>query len=107
MTKSDLEVIYQDQTITRYQSALCPVEFRDLEMPKAKDEANGETRRLSCCMTPLELIAEWRKGCSNAPADQPELCPECTRRLIDALEARLGGWQQSCNFGGPPPEARG
>jgi PP-loop superfamily ATP-utilizing enzyme len=46
-------------------------------------------------MTPLEMIAEWRKGCSNSmEADgvqwrHPERCPHCTRALIDALEARL------------------
>lgn len=56
-------------------------------------------------MTPLEMIAEWRKGCSNAPTDKPELCPECTRALIEALEAKLGAWQQPCNFGGLPPNA--
>lgn len=40
-------------------------------------------------MTPLEMIAEWHKGCSCAPKESPEECHECTRALIDALEARL------------------
>lgn len=40
-------------------------------------------------MTPLEMIAEWRKGCSCAPAGKPEECAECTRALIDALERGL------------------
>ena len=43
-----------------------------------------------------EMIAEWRKGCSNSmhdndgnPIDQklhPEYCSECTLALIDAIE---------------------
>lgn len=41
-------------------------------------------------MTPLEMIAEWRKGCSCAPAGKPEQCAECTRGLIDALERDVG-----------------
>lgn len=51
-------------------------------------------------MKPLEMIAEWRKGCSIAgPASHgigiagsegsPEDCPECTSGLIQALEALL------------------
>lgn len=52
-------------------------------------------------MSPLEMIAEWRKGCSCAGAyfdkmmghpegtTQPEECHECTRGLIDALETKL------------------
>lgn len=63
-------------------------------------------------MTPLEMIEEWRKGCSvsltvaleerRAHADQlslddlqelqrehPEDCPHCTRALIDHLERKL------------------
>lgn len=41
-------------------------------------------------MTPLEMITEWRKGCSCAHAGKPEECHECTRALIDALERKLG-----------------
>jgi hypothetical protein len=59
-------------------------------------------------VTPLEMIAEWRKGCScveqiyDVPArdsavggyylpraEHPEGCQECTRALIDALERAL------------------
>jgi hypothetical protein len=40
-------------------------------------------------MTPLEMIAEWRAGCSDATAEHPELCHCCTVALIDALEAKL------------------
>lgn len=45
-------------------------------------------------MTPLEMIAEWRKGCSIAgPAcgqdDSPAECRECTEALIEALENKL------------------
>ena len=51
-------------------------------------------------MTPLEMIAEWRKGCSNAgpmhskcfPDGEPiktGYCVECTEALIDALEAKI------------------
>lgn len=44
-------------------------------------------------MTPLEMIAEWRKGCtvSNHSAVGPATCVECTGALIDALEKRLRG----------------
>jgi len=37
--------------------------------------------------SPLEMIAEWRKGCSVA--QKPEECPECTLALINALEKSL------------------
>lgn len=40
-------------------------------------------------MTPLEMVAEWRKGCSCASQGKPEECLECTRALIDMLEAKL------------------
>lgn len=51
-------------------------------------------------MTPLEMIAEWRKGCTVAgpmhshcfPDGDPlpaGYCVECTEGLIDALESRL------------------
>lgn len=56
-------------------------------------------------MTPLEMIAEWRKGCTNAgpvwvrcypdagpdEADRksPAACAECTEALIGALEKVL------------------
>ena len=41
-------------------------------------------------MTPLEMIAEWSKGCSCATAGNPEECQECTRALIDAIERSVG-----------------
>lgn len=44
---------------------------------------------LSPNMTPQEMIAEWRRGCSNAPPDRPEVCPICTRALIEALDRAL------------------
>lgn len=37
-------------------------------------------------MNILDLIAEWRKGCSKAPASNPEECHACTVALIDAIE---------------------
>lgn len=51
-------------------------------------------------MTPLEMIAEWRKGCTIAgpmhsrcyPDGEPiktGYCVECTEALIDALESAL------------------
>jgi hypothetical protein len=40
-------------------------------------------------VTPLEMIAEWRKGCSCAPSGKPEECQECTRVLIDGIEGQL------------------
>jgi hypothetical protein len=40
-------------------------------------------------MTPLQMIAEWKKGCSNAPKETPEDCPECTRALVACIEASL------------------
>lgn len=53
-------------------------------------------------MTLLEIIAEWRKGCSNATPNNPEECPTCTLAMIDIIEQRLkqespkilycGGW---------------
>jgi hypothetical protein len=40
-------------------------------------------------MTPIEMIEEWRRGCSCAPNGAPEECHECTVALIDALERAL------------------
>jgi non-homologous end joining protein Ku len=40
-------------------------------------------------MTPLEMIAEWRKGCSCAATGKPEQCQECALALINALERSL------------------
>lgn len=37
----------------------------------------------------LEAIDEWRKGCGNTQEDHPghpEMCPECTVRLIKYIE---------------------
>lgn len=39
-------------------------------------------------MTLLEMIKEWRKGCTNAP-NFPVCCPKCTDALIDAMEFKL------------------
>jgi hypothetical protein len=40
-------------------------------------------------VTILEMITEWRKGCSNADSKHPEECLVCTRGLIDAIERQL------------------
>lgn len=50
-------------------------------------------------MTILEMIAEWRKGCSNTMTDDdgnaidqrlhPESCSECTVGLINAIEHKI------------------
>lgn len=49
-------------------------------------------------MIPLEMIAEWRKGCScsmdiandgSVTKNSPATCQVCTEALIDALESRL------------------
>ncbi len=40
-------------------------------------------------MTPLEMIAEWRKGCTNGTKEHPEECHECTLELINCLESKL------------------
>jgi hypothetical protein len=51
-------------------------------------------------MTPLEMIAEWERGCSNTvechPVTKeavtnlhPERCEECTLGLIKALKTAL------------------
>lgn len=40
-------------------------------------------------MTPLEMIAEWRRGCGNTIGAEPEQCEECTRALIEAIAAKL------------------
>lgn len=45
-------------------------------------------------MTILEMIAEWRRGCSIGgpaaypPSDSPCDCFECTEGLVDAIEAK-------------------
>lgn len=36
----------------------------------------------------LEMIHEWRRGCSCA-LDRPSQCEECTNNLIDAIERKL------------------
>lgn len=41
-------------------------------------------------MTILEMIKEWRKGCSCGPHN-PANCPDCTMALIDAIERKLIG----------------
>lgn len=38
-------------------------------------------------MTLLEMIKEWRKGCTDAA--NPVCCHECTNGLIDAMERKL------------------
>ncbi|MEE9219150.1 MAG: hypothetical protein V3U98_08785 [Acidobacteriota bacterium] len=35
--------------------------------------------------TPREIIAEWRKGCSNTPGMPAWGCTECTRFMLKAL----------------------
>lgn len=40
-------------------------------------------------MTMLEMIAEWRKGCSLSEPGHPEHCTACTVGLINALEKKL------------------
>jgi hypothetical protein len=40
-------------------------------------------------MTPLEMIAAWRKGCSCASPGRPEECHACTVALIEAIERSL------------------
>jgi hypothetical protein len=40
-------------------------------------------------MSPLDAIAEWRRGCSCAVKGSPEQCQECTRALVDALKHKL------------------
>jgi hypothetical protein len=49
----------------------------------------GSAHSGAASVTPLEMIAEWRKGCSCAPKGQPEECRACTRGLINALEKAL------------------
>lgn len=34
----------------------------------------------------LEMIAEWRTGCTCAPPEHPEECVACTINLISAIE---------------------
>ncbi|WLW63635.1 DUF3850 domain-containing protein [Achromobacter aegrifaciens] len=34
-----------------------------------------------------EILAEYRKGCSNTLGEGPENCPECVREFVQALEA--------------------
>ncbi len=45
-------------------------------------------------MTPTEMIAEWRKGCSVTNSNpraklEPQHCAECTAGLISAIESAL------------------
>lgn len=58
---------------------------------------------------PLDMIAEWRKGCAIAGPlrnTDPVECPECTKALIDNLEKSIErymfvpGFQtcDTCNF---------
>jgi len=37
----------------------------------------------------LDIIAEWRNGCSCASPGRPEECGECSRAAIEALERWL------------------
>ena len=37
----------------------------------------------------LDIIAEWRNGCSCATPGRPEECAECSRNAIEALERWL------------------
>lgn len=39
-------------------------------------------------MTILEMIEEWRKGCSCSTEGHPEECHDCTVVLIEAIEKR-------------------
>lgn len=50
-------------------------------------------------MTPLEILTEWRKGCSCAPAARPEECMMCTRAAMDAIELRLRQHQPKPTLG--------
>jgi len=50
-------------------------------------------------VTPLEILAEWRKGCSCAPKERPEECPMCTRAAMDAIELRLRQHQSKPSLG--------
>jgi len=45
-------------------------------------------------MSPLEMIAEWRRGCSCSGKGHPENCQKCTRGLIDSLEMALKNTQE-------------
>lgn len=40
-------------------------------------------------MSPLQIIEEWRRGCSCATPGKPEECPECTKGAIEAIERQL------------------
>lgn len=43
-------------------------------------------------MTPFEIIAEWRKGCSKTCHNKtPADCVECTNAMVNALEKLLQG----------------
>lgn len=40
-------------------------------------------------MTPLEILAEWEKGCANTPHRGPEQCASCTRTMVKKLRQAL------------------
>jgi hypothetical protein len=49
-------------------------------------------------MTPLEMIAEWRRGCADAHptmGKRPEECQLCTRELIEAIERSLQAQEEA------------
>ena len=49
-------------------------------------------------MTPLEMIKEWKRGCSCAPKETPEDCKDCTVGLISAIENSLvNGNENHCD----------
>lgn len=47
---------------------------------------------------PLEMIKEWRKGCSVSDCDRPERCEQCTRALIDCIELYLTSERNTNGF---------
>ncbi len=54
--------------------------------PTLEQRVQGLEDSLDKCGT---AIAEWRKGCSCAPKDEPWQCSACTHGLLDALESFL------------------
>ena len=87
-------IVYRDRVVIWIEERELTVDLEDLRDNEWREVRFCKFRRGSNKggeMTPLEMIAEWRRGCSCAPKEHPEECHECTRALINALEKALKG----------------
>lgn len=40
-------------------------------------------------MSLVEMIAEWKQGCSHAPGRRPEDCAACTRAVVERMVKKV------------------